>query len=426
MGYQWIHANVYGRVAGKGKEGGHSIRSIIAEANRETGAHPHVKEPAPPVLLFGAPLLEVEAQATAWAEQAKDARNHKLRKDGICLMSGTVSAPDEMSAETWEAMKQDAIAWLNRDGRLVSVVEHTDEKYRHIHFYKIPAPGARFESIHEGRAALQAAKDKGLTKIERDHAYNEAMRGWQDDFYAEVGAKHGLTRLGPARRRLTRSEWVAEQAASAALARTIKQAEQAKAEAAALLASVETETQAKAEELRLAEAKLVEAVEEAKARAAKAKEEADKATKAQKEAAKATTLKKREVLAVIRERAAMERVRDELSAERKAFERMRHRGDSLGQLWASFVGALKGEKAKAAKQKRDSAAELKEARAETKKEREAKEALEAGKKRLELQLAVDAKTHREQLAEAEAERERAEKALAAFLQAKDPKRDLRF
>lgn len=37
------------------------------------------------------------------------------------------------------------------------------------------------------------------------------MRRWQDDFFVHVGLKHGLARIGPARRRLTRSQWQAEQ-----------------------------------------------------------------------------------------------------------------------------------------------------------------------------------------------------------------------
>lgn len=37
MGYQFLHVESYAREAGKSKAGGHSIRSIIAEATREPG-----------------------------------------------------------------------------------------------------------------------------------------------------------------------------------------------------------------------------------------------------------------------------------------------------------------------------------------------------------------------------------------------------
>src|SRR5476651_644574 len=150
----------------------------------------------------------------------------KLRKDGLCLLAGVISAPDDMAAEVWESMKQEAIAWLNQDGRLVSVAEHADEAHRHVHFYKIPAPGARFETLHPGRAAALEAKADGALRGEQNRAYKEAMRGFQDDFFEQVGARHGLTRLGPAKRRLTRSEWKNEQVAALSLANAMAKAEQ--------------------------------------------------------------------------------------------------------------------------------------------------------------------------------------------------------
>ncbi|CAM4127774.1 hypothetical protein [Paracoccus yeei] len=42
-------------------------------------------------------------------------------------------------------------------------------------------------------------------------SYKQAMRGWQDRYHAEVGAKHGQARTGPRRRRLDRAAWKAEQ-----------------------------------------------------------------------------------------------------------------------------------------------------------------------------------------------------------------------
>ena len=198
MGYQFLHVEAYARKAGKGKAGGHSIRSIIAEATREPGACPHVASPAPPVPLFGCSLLEVEALATAWGNESRDAMGRGIRKDGLCLLAGVVSAPDDMTAEGWESLKADTIGWLNRDGCLLSVIEHTDESHRHIHFYKVPAAGARFETLHPGRAASEAARKTGATKGEQNRAYKRAMSHFQSDFFDEVGMFSGLTRLGPA------------------------------------------------------------------------------------------------------------------------------------------------------------------------------------------------------------------------------------
>jgi len=234
MGYQFLHIESYGRTAGKGKAGGHTIASIVAEASREPAACPHVEHPKPPTVLFGCPLDQIEGMAEEWADTAKDGIGRKLRKDGLCLLSGVISAPDDLTDEQWESFKSVSIGWLNRDGRLISVVEHTDESHRHIHFYKIPASGQRFESLHPGQAAAIAVKLDGGLKGDQNKAYKEAMRRFQDDFFENVAVKFGLTRLGPKKRRLTRSEWRKEQQTLKAYAFSAERAEQMKVEALAL------------------------------------------------------------------------------------------------------------------------------------------------------------------------------------------------
>ena len=213
-GYQFHHLESYARVAGKKKTGGHSIYSISAEAERQAGACDHVPSPQPPNLLYGCMPSEAAQQAAAWAEQAKDSRGHALRKDGLCLGGGVITWPAERSQEEWEAYRDSSIAWLQskHGNRLLSVVEHLDEPHKHIHYYLIPQEGERFDVLHPGRAAAAGAKAAGKKKGEQNTAYIAAMRQWQVDFHREVSARHGLTRLGPRRRRLTRAQWKAEQA----------------------------------------------------------------------------------------------------------------------------------------------------------------------------------------------------------------------
>lgn len=327
MGFQFLHVESYARQAGKGKAGGHTVASVMAEATRQPDACPHVENPAPPVLLFGCPLAEVEAEATEWAANAVDAIGRKLRKDGLCLLGGVISAPDDMPAEDWDAMKRDAIAWLNRDGRLVSVAEHTDEAHRHIHFYKVPAPGKRFETLHPGRAAALAAKADGAVKGEQNRAYKEAMRGLQDDFFEQVGARHGLTRLGPAKRRLTRSAWKAEQVAAAAASMVMDRAD--KIMAAATLATVTVaEAQAVVDAAKAEAAASHAAVLQV---AATAKADADKA-----EAVRASNAKT--VQKWTQQKAAMAVVAKRIEADRADIERWKQRGGRVG----AFVGNLAG------------------------------------------------------------------------------------
>lgn len=313
MGYQFLHVESYAREAGKSKAGGHSIRSIIAEATREPGGCYHVEAPAPPIPVFGCSLSEVEALATAWGNESRDARGHALRKDGLCLLAGVVSAPDDMDAEGWESLKANTVEWLNRDGRLLSVIEHTDESHRHFHFYKIPAPGARFETIHPGRAASEAARKTGATKGEQNRAYKKAMSRLQNDFFDEVGMFSGLTRLGPAKRRLTRSGWHQEQAAAVAASKAMATAEKQLAEARAAMGEASG-----------AKADLASAMSEAMASLDRAKAEALAGAEKAKAEAKAAAL-----VALAEREAAAAALASASALERKAEKRQR----TLSSAW---------------------------------------------------------------------------------------------
>lgn len=404
MGFQFIHVEVYGRAAGKGKAGGHSIRSIMAEAGREDGAHPHVAAPQPPALIYGRPLAEVEAEATAWGDQAKDTKGRRLRIDGLCLMAGVISAPDDMSGAAWEAMKRDAIEWLARDGRLASVIEHGDESHRHIHFYKIPEVGKSFETIHPGRAAAARAKSEGQKKGAQNSAYIEAMRAFQDDFFAQVAVRHGLTRIGPAKRRLTRSGWHADQQAAKATAEALRQLDEAKALA--------TTARAEADAAKAVAAEMIRKAREAAKDAVAAADEA-KATRAAADKVRQANwlMAKR----LVKEKAAMEKVAARIEEEREAVAKLHRRGGWFGQTWAGFVDALHGREAKAEKERAEIKAKLDEAQAEATKEREAREEAERAQKHAERLLEVAIANHRKELAASEAKRLRAEERLQASL-----------
>jgi hypothetical protein len=207
--HQFIHINSYSLTTPKkAKEGGHSVRSIVGEANREPGNHPHVKDPLPPVLLHGKPLELLESTCETWASSMTDAKGRKLRKDALCLVAGVVSAPAEIG-EGWQAFRDDSVAWLRKKygDQLQTVVEHVDEDQPHLHFYVTPAPGQRFDTIHEGRAASDAIKGTKV-KASKEIAYNAAMTRFQDDFGAAVAQCHGMDRLGPGAPRVSRAEAV--------------------------------------------------------------------------------------------------------------------------------------------------------------------------------------------------------------------------
>lgn len=214
MGYQFFHIEGYAREGAKTKDGGtrHSIQQIVNEAERLPGSIPHIDEPHPPKILYGSNPAEIVKLAEDWADQAKDAKGRKFRKDGLILLAGVASLPRENEKDINKFTKS-TVKWLKKKygNRLKSVVAHNDEAHPHIHFYVIPNHGERFDDIHEGFKAAHTAKVSGKLKGEQNQAYKEAMRGLQDEYSREVAMGLGLTRLGPSRRRLSRKAWVAEQ-----------------------------------------------------------------------------------------------------------------------------------------------------------------------------------------------------------------------
>ena len=242
MPFQFMHIESYSRSTPKtGKTGGHSVRSIVAEANRESGSTHHIEAPLPPTYVYGRPLVELEATCESWAAGTTDAKGRKTRKDALCLLAGVFSTPEGTSPELWESIKADALEWLqDRYGdRLQTVVEHTDEAHPHCHFYVIPSPGERFDVIHDGkRAANELPKD--ALKGDRNQAYKRAMRSLQDDYHEHVGAPNGMTRIGPGRRRLTREAWKLEQSQTEDIGQKLRQAEALVVEAEHTIESAKT------------------------------------------------------------------------------------------------------------------------------------------------------------------------------------------
>lgn len=227
MSYQFIHFDSYAREGSKQsktvtKKNGDkittikqvkSIRQILEEQARIEAACPHIDHPRRPGLLYGVPPMEVLPMVEDWAENAKDAQGRRLRKDGLCALVGVASLPREME-DDFPQFAEDTLTWLKEKygDRLKSVVVHDDEAHPHLHFTVVPRIGERFDDIHDGYKASKQAKQEGRKKGEQNLAYIEAMRAVQDDFSNRVAMSHGLTRIGPGRRRLTRDQWKAEKA----------------------------------------------------------------------------------------------------------------------------------------------------------------------------------------------------------------------
>lgn len=284
MSYQFHHKNTYGRKAGKGAKSSFNAQDIANEAERKPSACRHVKEPQPPKLLFGVMPSDAVKKSYAWAAQAKDKIGRKLREDGLCIVAGVVSVP--AGFDRWDEYKKAVIADLlaQHGDRLLSVVEHTDEAYPHMHYYTVPRVGETMEAIHEGLAARNELRVAKKATGEQNIAYTEAMKNFQTDFHERVSSKFGLLRDGPKRERLSTPEWRVQKAAAKRYAQMMNETE---AQCQAMtLAALEASTNQTAAERMDALARLKTEMEELRAVTAR---ECELKTKAEMDKARAET-----------------------------------------------------------------------------------------------------------------------------------------
>ena len=221
MSYQFVHLDAYARVGSSATKGDRkrSANEIICEAERVPGFFEgHVENHLRPIILDGfvAPSVAL-AEAEYAAESTKDAKGRKLRKDAPIILAGVISCPPELEYR-WKALRDDSVKFLKAHWgeRLRSVVEHQDEEHSHIHYYVVPRANERALDLHPGFAAKKAAGSRKDTRSKiQNAAYREAMTNFQNEYQNSVGLWHGLSRLGPRLRRMTRSAWKAEKASLA-------------------------------------------------------------------------------------------------------------------------------------------------------------------------------------------------------------------
>lgn len=227
--FQFVHVNSYSRtLSKKASHAKWTAADVVAEATRDPSAIPHIDTPQAPIHVYGKPIEQLLGALDHWAENTKDAGGKRAtRKDAVCLLAGVFSVPAGTPVEDWEQIKKDAIEHLQAKygACLHTVIEHVDEDHPHCHFYVVAEPGQAFETVHQGRAAVKEFIAQGGSKRESNNVYREAMRAYQDEYFDAVGAKNGMARIGPGRRRLTRSAWKAEQLQALAIKRQMEAAD---------------------------------------------------------------------------------------------------------------------------------------------------------------------------------------------------------
>lgn len=236
-GFQFAHMQNFSR---KGDKGGRTVSFVLAEARRDPAASLHVSSPRPPDVVWGCSVLDLEREHDDRVAVARKSiaggKTRSVGKEQHTLRTIVVSHPytvEEVDAdpekrrevERWEALN---IAWARQElgDDLRSIVRHTDERQWHLHIYGLPGDLEMRASIyHPGqiaKAAVLAAgpaegEDDKALRQRSDRAYKAAMREWQDGYFRSVGMPAGLTRLGPAQRRLSRAEWHQERHQAQAL-----------------------------------------------------------------------------------------------------------------------------------------------------------------------------------------------------------------
>ena len=121
MAFQFIHMAAYSR---KGDGKGRSTGFVFSEARRDPDASVHVRNPSPPVVVFGIGVDEVERLHDAAADVAvttpKGGKPRKVQKTQHTLMTVVASHPHSMEevradpekrreAEEWEKR---TIGWI--------------------------------------------------------------------------------------------------------------------------------------------------------------------------------------------------------------------------------------------------------------------------------------------------------------------------
>lgn len=184
-----------------------SRKGVLNEARRVNGFCSHVEEPEQPALLYGLNLDEVEMLVDDYKQNFrlidKNGKERKARSDASVLLAGVVSL-QRSDQDIWDDYKKDAIFYLieKYGDKLKSVIEHTDEKNPHIHFYVVADRNEVLNDLHDGKKAVSDTRKENRKKINKQDKekqkglYSNAMIAFQDDFYMKVSRNYGLSRTG--------------------------------------------------------------------------------------------------------------------------------------------------------------------------------------------------------------------------------------
>ena len=226
--YQFYHFETYPINNTKHKS---SFKEVTKEFMRHPTAIPHVPKPLSPKILYGVDAYKAEEIIRERAKKAKDSRGRKLRTDAQVCVSSVTSFPREWEQEFPELYREWTLAnvkyFKETYGRnFLTCLQHLDEEHPNLHFIisindSEEHGKAGIKEIHEPIRRRDEQKGSKAKKI----AFSEAAREMQDDYYEKVSKRFGLQRIGPGRKRLKRSEYMAAKREAALIAKAIRENE---------------------------------------------------------------------------------------------------------------------------------------------------------------------------------------------------------
>ena len=223
--FQFVHENAYGLLGAKPKgsltRAKWSVEEVIKEAIRSPGSCQHVRHPKPAVCHAGLASEELLLWVKKTLEPAvktqqvslANGRKRRQRIDTPVVIVGVASYP--RAASQFDSNYKEwiffVLCWLKRRYKdLVSVLEHVDEGYGHLHFFAWDA-GRPVRSIRACGAREMEAKAKGLSPKQIQSEIRTGFKEYQDDFFRAVGKQCGLARISDSPQpRMSRSKWKAK------------------------------------------------------------------------------------------------------------------------------------------------------------------------------------------------------------------------
>lgn len=227
---QFAHVETYSQ---KGLNNSQTKKSscfdVIMEALRKAGFFNHLLDGGytaqEPNILYSDSdknLLDRMDDFIKQLETEKDSQGRKISAIQNILMAGVFSYPKPVNTkdgwteddkQNYLLFKETSIDFLKNEygDNLVCVLEHQDEEFPHLHYYVVNKKKiSALNELHPGHSAVLKEQQKLETELAptaKMKLYKNAMKSWQDRFFAQVGIYCGFDRLGPKKQRLSRSEW---------------------------------------------------------------------------------------------------------------------------------------------------------------------------------------------------------------------------